>query len=540
MAKHSPDELQRQLLGSVTESPAVRAAFATDASIVTQTPQVVVYPRNTADVRKVVQWAAARAESGKYIGIIPRGLGSDTSGAAVGEGVQLALPAHMHTLLRLRKDTVAVQAGMTYATLQQALHTHVRFIPPAPASASYSTVGGAVANDAVGEYSVKYGSTRDFVKGMKVVLADGSLIETGRISARELHRRKGKTTFEAELYRKLDSLILDNEDIIAKAQPKGVRHAAGYALSQVRGKDGSFDLGQMFIGAQGTLGVITEVTLRTSPWQPRTTLLAGFFGNVRQASDALVKLRKLRPAALELIDGHLLEQLQKHQPEDVQLHIPTPLPKLMILIEFDNISQLSQTMLSRRAERIFSKLGTGYQLATDPVQQVALWKLRRTGAALGWLKPGNKPALPFMDDAMVPPTKLIQLWEQTRKLLAKHDVEAGMWAQAGEARLHVQPALDLAKPKDVNKLFALSHEYAELVIGLGGSPSSTGDGLLHAPYLSQLYGTEMYDLFSQAKAIFDPHNIMNPGKVVNVTPADVRAALRTEYAPSHLNHIPHS
>jgi FAD/FMN-containing dehydrogenase len=540
MAKHSHDDLQRQLLGSITDSPAVREAFATDASIVSLTPQLVVYPRNTADVRKTVQWAAARAEAGKPMGITPRGLGSDTAGGAVGDGVQLVLPAHMHMLLRMRKDTITVQSGITYATVQQVLQTHLRFIPPAPASARYSTIGGAVASDAVGEATVKYGATRDYVKGLKVVLADGSLIETGRISARELHKRKGRPTLEGEVYRKLDSLILDNEDIITKVQPAGQRHGAGYALSKVRRKDGSFDLGQIFIGAQGTLGVITEVTLKTMPWQPRTTLVAGFFSNIRQAGEALAKLRQLGPASLELIDGHILEQLQKHQPEDVSLHAPKPLPKLLALIEFDNISQLAQTMSARRAERIFAKYGSGCQTATDPVQQEGLRKLRRTGAALGWLKPGSKAALPFMDDASVPPAKLIQLWEQTRKLLGKYEIEAGMWAQAGEARLHVQPMLDLSRAKDVNKLFALGHEYAELVIGLGGSPSSTGDGLLHAPYLSELYGADMYELFRQVKAIFDPQDIMNPGKIVNVTPADVRVALRTEYVPPHLDHIPHS
>ena len=274
----------------------------------------------------------------------------------------------MNRLLRLDKDTVTVQPGINYTALQQTLRTHGRYLPPAPASADFCTIGGAVANNASGELSLKYGSTRDYVEKLKVVLADGSLIETGRISARELNRKKGQRDFEGDLYRQLDSLILDHEAIIAHRRRLTTRNSSGYALDHVRGKDGSFDLSQIFVGSQGTLGVVTEITLRTVPWDPNSVLVVGFFNSLDEAGKAIVQLNKLQPAALEFVDHFLLNFVHENRPQELGNLVPTdPLPQFVLLCEFDDAGRRKLSGKVRRAQKIMAAHGATCRVATDPI-----------------------------------------------------------------------------------------------------------------------------------------------------------------------------
>lgn len=535
-------DLQAELVGYVTEAPAVLNYYSVDASIFEQHPIGVVYPRNTADVRRTVSFMTARAKAGKPVGITARGHGSDLSGGAIGEGLAMVFPAHMNQLLRLGRDTVTIQPGMNYGALQQILQSHGRFLPPYPTSLDYSTIGGAVANNAGGLKSLKYGATRAWVRSLKVVLSDGSLIEAKRLTPRELNRKKGQTDFEGQIYRGLDGLLSDNAKVLASAAPGTTLNAAGYALSSVRGADGSFNLAPLLVGSQGTLGIICEATLATTHYNPRSTLLAGFFDDLDKASEALSRLAKLKPCSLELVDYHLLSYLRQHRPTDIDTLITDDIPKLVLFVEFDDMSQLQQTLKGRRAERILSKFATSFRSATTPAQQHPLWKLRRSAATVMWMNHGPRQALPFIEDAIVPPTKLIQLLRETYKLLKKYDLEAAIWGHAGDANLHLQPLLDLGKRRDVDKLFHLADDYYDLVIKLGGSISGMhNDGILRGPYLAQQYGEEVTQLFRDTKKLFDPEGILNPGKKTDATKAMARASLRSHHSLKHLyDHLPHT
>src|SRR5690606_16550996 len=208
--------LQEHLLGEVLTSPSARRYFSTDGGVFQVAPQIVVYPRNTSDVRKVARFTWQLAERGKILPITARGKGSDQGGAAIGSGVMLVFPAHMNKLLELDtgKGIVRVQPGLIYQTLQNVLHTHGRFLPPYPSSIDFATMGGAVANNSAGEKTVKYGATKNYVRELDVVLANGELIHTLRLTKRELNKKKGLTNFEGEVYRQLDGLITDNWDLI--------------------------------------------------------------------------------------------------------------------------------------------------------------------------------------------------------------------------------------------------------------------------------------------------------------------------------------
>ncbi len=217
----------------------------------------------------------------------------------------MSLTAHMNRIIEFdsKSGIVVVEPGLNYGKLQQTLHTHGRFLPPFPASYEYSTIGGAVANNAGGEKTVKYGSTLDYVRSLRVVLANGEVIETYRLSKRELNKKLGLATFEGEIYRAVDTLLDEQKNIIDDLKLNITKNSAGYNLLDIKHKDGSFDLTPLFVGSQGTLGTISEITLETEPFNPQTTLLAAQFESIDDIQSVVTELKEKtdKPSAIEMV-----------------------------------------------------------------------------------------------------------------------------------------------------------------------------------------------------------------------------------------------
>jgi FAD/FMN-containing dehydrogenase len=538
-------ELQHGLTGALSDSDDVLDYFSTDGSIFTIRPEAAIYPTDVTDVRNVVKFAAERAAAGKKIGVVARGKGTDQSGGALGDGLMLVFPAHMNRLVRLSKKTVTVQPGLLYSSLQRVLHSHNRFLPPYPSSIDFSTIGGAVANNASGEKTIKYGSTCDYIEGLQVVLADGSMIETKRLSAGELHHKKGLATLEGEIYRKLDNLLVDNAPVINEARVHTSKNSAGYNVWGVKRNDGSFDLSQIIAGSQGTLGIVTEITLRTSAYFSKTSLVVGYFDTIDKAGEAVLKLQKLAPSALEIVDFYLLDFLRQHRPEMIEGLLPDVLPKIVLLIEFDNPSNLQQTLKTHRAQAILKQYATSTRLALKQKEQEELWKLRHSAAAVVWMNKGAKKALPIIEDGVVPVEKLPEFLDKSYKLLKKYDLQIAVWGHAGDGNLHMQPFMDLSKPADRQKVLDLADDFYDMVIKMGGSTCGEhNDGLLRSRFLKKLYGGEMYEVLQEVKQIFDPQDILNPGKKTDMTRDEVSKLIKEErhgYALRHLyDHLPHN
>ncbi len=537
--------LQEHLIGEVIYSSDVRAYFSTDASIFRLTPSVIVYPRNESDVRKAARFAWQLAERGRVLPLTARGAGTDQGGAAIGGGAVLAFPAHMNRILELdsKSGNVTIEPGINFGKLQQALQTHGRFLPPYPSSMEYSTVGGALANNASGEKSVKYGDMRAFTKSLRVVLANGEVIETGRLNKRELNKKLGLATFEGEIYRALDTLLEENKSHLDKVNLNVTKNTSGYDLWDVLQKDGTFDLTPLFVGSQGTLGIITEAVLETEIHSPEVTIVAAYFDSVGSAATAVQELRKLpeMPSAIEMIDANLLALVHQLNPNQLK-EIEQPYPQVVLLVEFDSASERTQKKMVKKATKIFEKMATKYKVETEPAEQEKLWRLRHAASVVTAHAEGNLKALPIIEDGVVPVGQLEEFVNGIYKLFQKLHLRVALWGHAGDGNIHVQPFLDLSQLGDRQKIFRLMDEYYALVIGLGGTTSGEhNDGRLRAPYLEQQYGTEVYALFQKVKQIFDPYNMLNPGVKINVTLDDLKPLLRSEYTVNHLyQHLPSS
>lgn len=537
--------LQEHVTGEVTSSADARQYFATDASIFTLTPSLVVYPRNESDVRKTARFTWQLAERGRVVPITARGGGTDQSGAAIGSGIIMAFPAHMNRVLELDSKTgvVTVEPGINYGKLQQTLQTHGRFLPPFPASIEYSTIGGAVANNAAGEMSVKYGATRSYVKSLRVVLANGEVIVTGRLNKRDLGKKLGLSNFEGEIYRSVDALLEENRETLNLLERGVTKNAAGYDLLDIKHKDGSLDLTPLFVGSQGTLGIVTEVTLNTELYNPETTLLAASFDALQYVQSAVIELRRQEdmPSAIEIVDGNLLAFASASNPKLLKGVLADPQPKFLLLVEYDEAGR-AQKRTAARGRKLLEKYATSVQSVTDPDEQEALWTVRHASATVLTHANGHARALPIVEDGAVPTEKFEAFLKGIYGIFDKNHLQAAVWGHAGDANLHIQPYLDLSQIGDRQTAFRVMDEYYKLVIELGGTTTGEqGDGRLRGPYLPKMYGPEVYELFRKVKAIFDPHGTLNPGVKVNVTIDDTKPLLRQEYSLGHLHqHLPRS
>jgi FAD/FMN-containing dehydrogenase len=375
-------------------------------------------------------------------------------------------------------------------------------------------------------------------------LANGEVIQTGRLSKRELNRKLGLATFEGEIYRSLDKLLEENGDQLKQDPLLVSKNTAGYDLWDIKHKDGSFDLTPLLVGAQGTLGLTTEVTLSTEPYSPQTTLIAAHFDDSQVAEQAILELRDMTdpPSAVEMIDQNLLNFVDLHNPNLLKDVVPKPFKLLTLLIELDNPNERNQKRQTKKVQKILAKYEVDYQVERDEESQEALWKIRRSAATILAHSEGNNKALPIIEDGVVPADRFGAYLEGIYQIFSKHHLPVAGWGHAGDANLHVQPFLDLAQVGDRQKVFKLMDEYYTLVTSLGGSTSGEhGDGRLRGPYLEALYGPDIYKLFQQTKQIFDPYNILNPGVKIDVSLDSIKPLLRQDYdLRNFYDHLPYS
>lgn len=536
--------LQEHLVGEVMTSTDARRYFASDGSILQIAPALVVYPRSENDVRKTARFSWQLAERGRVIPITARGSGTDQTGAALGSGIMLVFPAHMNRILELdtKANTITVEPGINYGKLQQTLQTHGRFIPSYPPEIEYSTIGGAIANNASGEKSFKYGDTKTYIQGLRVVLANGEVIETGRLSKREFSKKLGLATFEGEIYRSVDTLIEENHDLIDKMYRNVTLNSAGYDLASIKRKDGSFDLTPLLVGSQGTLAITTEAVIGTESHSPQTTLIMAQFDSLEHTQSAIMELRAMSdmPSSIEIVDEHVLQEIASLNPNQLKEIVQPPYPAITMLIEFD-IDEKHSKKITKKAYKVLDKYAINSQAAADADQQQQLWKIRQATSYLLAHNDGLVKSVPLVD-AAVAPDRLKEYIEGLYALLEANNIQPALWGHAGDGNITLQPRLNLGQVGDRQKAFRFLADYHKLVLGLGGTiAAASGEGRLRAPYLESMYGTEAYKLMQKVKNIFDPYGTLNPGVKFGTSLDDLKTMIRPDFTLDHVyDHLPRS
>ena len=503
--------LNEHLLGEVTCNEAVREVFSRDASILSITPEMIVHPRNTNDIRKVARFTWQLAEKGHVLPIIARGGGSDQTGGAIGKGIIINTIAHLNKIIFVSlkpKDLfVHVQPGVNFDTLNQVLTSSGVNIPVSPTSASYSTISGAVANNLGDPQSA--GVTGDYVKRLELVLANGDLIETTRISKHDLNKKMGLQTFEGELYRKIDGIIEDNKDVIANKIAKNATDNVGYSgISKVKSRDGSFDLTPLIIGSQGTLGIISELVINTAFCSVEEATIVATFGSSDNARDAANALSLIKPCCLELIDGALFDSAR--QLGKKYIFGDETIDKVLF-VKFNDISAHARHKKSKNALKVLSKIqATIYTNESYAIEE--LCAIREVGSFIVQTLPKGETSPPLINGSSIPNDRRDEFVVALNELADKHHLSLPLHTQWLSGIIHTFPILQLHQVSDKQKTFKLISDYIELVVRYGGNMcAESAEGRLRATAAYSQMDEAVLDVYKQIRDAFDPYGTMNPG-----------------------------
>ena len=533
--------LNEHILGEVTSSKVIREKFSRDGSILKIIPELVAHPRVTNDIRKIARFTWQLAEKGHIMPMTARGGGSDLTGAAIGKGIIINNLAHLNKIIYIstksKDQFVHVQPGVNFGTLNETLKSHSMIIPTYPSSFSYSTIGGAVANNSGGQLAGRYGMIRDWVKRLEIVLSNGDLIETTRINRRELNKKKGLQTFEGEIYRKIDGIIEDNQQLIKDKIDSNLLDNIGYpGISQVKQRDGSFDLTPLIVGSQGTLSFISEIVLKTDFYSNEESAIVAVFANAEVARDAADVLATLKPATLDFIDGELFEMSKTHgkkyifQNEEVDNSVGA-----VLFASFDDYGDRAQNHKIKVALKKLSKFETTVFASTEhPIDE--LNAIRDASSLI--LQPDTKEETmpPLIDGASVPTNRREEFITAIKELAAKHHISLPLQIHWLDNVIETRPIMQLHRVGDKQKVFKLIAEYAELIDKLGGNlAAKSGEGRLKATAAYKFVDEDLLSVYSQIRATFDPFGTMNPGVKQKTDMKTLVLHLNPEYNLSNIS-----
>ena len=519
--------------GGVDGAPTTLDFYSHDASLFELRPQVLVYPKNMADLSRLVATVNQFRPSQPDLNITARSAGTCMSGGSIGESIVVDFTKHMNKLTHVEDFAAQVEPGMLYREFEKETLKHGSLLPTFPASRELAAVGGMVGNSAGGEKSLEYGKTGEFVKQLDVVLSNGRSYALRPLSYQELERKKGQQDFEGEIYRKMHKLLEDNYDVIKAAKPKVSKNSTGYNLWDVWDRTtGIFDLTKLFVGSQGTLGLIGDIHFRLIKDKPHSGVLVVFMKDIKPLGDIINKVLEDKPASFEAFDNYTLILSMKFFPYfrktlgwggliklGLQL-LPDALillrgiPKMVLLVEFTagTPEEVAQKVHSLRLKLEPYKLEAMEEDSTE----AKAWKfriMRRESFNLLRKKVHDKHTAPFIDDLVVPPPHLPEFLPKLREIIKKYDLLATVAGHMGDGNFHVIPLMKIEDPNDRAKLAPAMKEVNELVLSYGGSLSGEhNDGMIRGPWLETMYGKEVTDLFRATKKIFDPQNIFNPHK----------------------------
>lgn len=531
--------LNEHLLGEVTTSTAVRKCLSTDGSMLMMTPEIVAYPRVTNDIRKILRFTYQLAQKGHAISVTTRGAGTDQTGAAIGTGIIVNTTAHMHNIYEFdaKQRLVRVQPGTRFGSLENALHLQGFHIPAFPDSIDYSTVGGAVANNASGRMSGQKGAMDESVAELEVVLVNGDAIQTSRLSKKELSKKKGLQTFEGEIYRAVDNLIEDNSDLLDEQLTTDVIDNAGYVnLRKVKQKNGSFDLTPLFVGSQGTLGVISEMILKADFYNTNEVLLAVAVPDANNFYDLIDELRALSPDTLEVFDGRLVTLARKHSKQYTILKLADTedgsegMVAGLLLCSFQDFSERVRKKKLKKAQKLVGKYGGIFESASTPetVRELAAVRGIAYSAVYSDEKSGVVPSV--FRGVYVPPARFDEFREAVALLEKTTGIALPYSGFATDGVYSFWPQFVLRAATDKQKLLKLYDAFTKVVYDHGGSAvAESGEGRLKAPFVAKQLSPELAKVYTDLRAIFDPHGTLNAGVKQPVELRSVVSHLRPGY-----------
>lgn len=538
------EEIKKELArlgfkGELDDSAEAKETYSHDASMFELRPELVAMPQDAADVQTIVKYVAANKKTHPKLSITGRSAGTDMAGGAINESIILSFTQHMNKLGAVSSTSATTQPGVYYRDFEVETLKHGALMPSYPASRDLAAMGGIANNNSGGEKSLEYGKTADWVQSLKLVFADGVERTVKPLTKAELDKKMAQKDFEGEVYHGIYELCEKHYDIIKAAKPHVSKNSMGYGIWDVWDREtGVFDLTRLIVGAEGTLGMLTEVTFRLTPRRAHSGLLVFFMKDIKKLGDVINTVLEAEPATFEGFDDQTMILFFKLMPSLLKdmgfraffgllfslipegLRVLKGYPKLILMVEFNGASHEE---VHDKIKALHKALGLKnkqfhYNITAEEdddteAKSEKFWLMRRKSFQLLRSKVRDKHTAPFIDDFIVPPAVLPEFLPKLQKIIRKYKLFATIAGHMGDGNFHVIPLMKIEEKKERAKLLPAMKEVNNLVLKYGGSLSGEhNDGLVRGPWLKDQFGSEMLQVFKDAKHVMDPQNIFNPRK----------------------------
>ena len=496
-------------------------SISTDASIFEIEPKEVVYPVNQKHLIEIVQDLLIKKQH-----FTMRAGGTSIGGQAIGDGVLIDISKYLTKIVSFSKKDreVIVEPGVIQDDLNDYLKPYNLKFAPDTSTSNRAMIGGMIGNNSCGAYSVYYGTTREHVKSIKVLLSDGSLTVFKELDELELKQKLQLQSLEGDIYRFVVNTLNQNKVDILNAFPDEslIRRNTSYAIDELIRKyqpfnsnGRKFNLAPLICGSEGTLGVIIQATLNLVELPKYKSLIVAQFEFEEQALMIVNDLMQFKPVAVEFIDKPTLEVSKNNVQQNSNRTWIKGSPDAVLVIEFFSDSKQNQELIVIKCQQwLKSKKAYDYS-RIDPKDYKKVWGIRKAGLGLLMGVPGPKKALAVIEDAAIPLKYLHQYYKDVKKIIKSYDISAVYYGHASVGLIHIRPKLNLSLEKDKNIMNRIANDVSALVKKYKGSLSGEhGDGRIRAPYIKDQLGQKVYQLLVDLKSTFDPNNLFNPNVII--------------------------
>ncbi|OGD90814.1 hypothetical protein A3E11_00280 [Candidatus Curtissbacteria bacterium RIFCSPHIGHO2_12_FULL_38_37] len=544
-------DLKKIVKGDVENDDETLRTFSHDASIFDVKPKVVVFPKNVSDVEALVKYVAENKKKDSSLSLTGRSAGTDMGGGPLNESIIVNFQKYFTHIKSIKDKVGTVEPGVFYRDFEVETLKQNLIFPSYPASRGICAMGGILNNNSGGEKSLQYGTTEKYIRRVKVVLSDGKTYEFKSLNEAGLNMKMKKNDFEGEIYKKMYKLITTNYEDITRAKPDVTKNSAGYFLWNILDREKkTFDLTQLWTGAQGTLGLLLEGDLELVPVHKHRGMLIIYLRDMANLGQIVNEVLTLKPESFESYDDNTLKLALKYFPEFtkqlgpigmiqagiaflpafISMFTGRNLPKLVLQVDFTSDSREEVNKKLDTLRKKLKPLHPFTQIAEEG-QEKKYWLVRRESFNLLRKKIRNKHTVPFIDDFVIKPEFISEVIPQVTNILKKHpEFIFTVAAHVGNGNFHIIPLADIkndnvrrAIPEIANQVYKIIAKYKGSITG------EHNDGIIRTPYLRQMYGAKIYSLFEQTKKIFDPENIFNPGKKVGGSLDYAMKHIRTEW-----------
>jgi FAD/FMN-containing dehydrogenase len=565
--------------GEVDVSEATKDAYSHDASVFEIRPQVVVFPRDAEDISNLVKWVNDNKKKDPELSITMRAAGTCMSGGSINDSIIVDTTKFMNQIVSIRKSLpftilphfygakevvctgeATVQPGVMYRDFEKQAQEAGLLLPCYTASKSINALGGMVGNNSGGELTLRYGKMEDYVRELKVILKDGHEYIVRPLTRRELYSKIAQIDFEGELYKTIYNLIKDNEQLIRAAKPRVSKNSSGFNLWNTISKDKEnedvFDMSQLIIGAQGTLGLVTEMKIALVEPRKASSLVVIMMNSLDNLGELVHEISKTHPESVESYDDKTFKLAMKFFKDFVKakglwgtlkfgtqfipeflMMLTGGVPKLIMLVEYWAEDEKLAKARSKELLPLIEQFGHTARITEDETEAKKYWDMRRDSFALLRKHVQGKRTAPFIDDIIVRPEFLPEFLPKLNDLFKEYpELIYTIAGHAGNGNFHIIPLMDFNNPKTAQTILALSEKVYELVIKYEGSiDAEHNDGIIRTPFLTQMFGEQVVELFKTTKHTFDPKNIFNPKKKVGATKEDIAKYLIKPDHPSQVH-----